>query len=730
MRANLGVAFALACALLAVPPAAQATKYYVRTAGNDAADGTTPATAWRTIGHAAAMVLPGDEAIVGGGVYPEQNLKVRLSGGPNGHIWLHGDPSGTLTGDAGAVNLNVAAGAAGFVLSARQYIDISGFTITNSANAGIYVIPGKADDGSLVASDHVTIANCTFHSNLGKAIIIRGSNNTLIYNNLVYANQRGGVSIGYKGAASTGTQIINNTFYKNIGPTGFGNAITVGGGSPAPQTIVLNNITSANHKGILVTKDPDTRDSYVGQFNLVADGYSGAARRQTTDTVGDPQFVDPDGPDNILGGAGAADDNFNLAIGLSPAIDKGSDTASALALNDASTRVDNGKDSGTVDLGYHHGNDNVTPKRLNLNTFLYVRQTGNDAASGRTPGEALRTLARAALKALPGDIVVVGPGTYLEGDIKPKKQGASEIARIVFLGDQSGIRTFDAAGPVIIDASGFRSAFRITRRNFVTVSGFRVRGAHDAGILMGPGQGIVVTDNMAFSNTGPGIQVVDGPGAFVVNNLVYANGGTGIFITGSKTGSRGVVINNNTLYANNRGGLRLGTTRFPAPGAMVVYNIFRGNRVVSPVNRPLGVRSARASLSGLTLGYNLNSDSYQGVSQPGTDIVGDPLFINPSGADGILGGVGFGDDDFHLSAITAGDIANSLALNAGLDCSSRVGLIFTGFTTQRDDARDEKVVDLGFHYFPASGCGSPAQPRCTIGVLRTPTPPPLQRCPK
>jgi parallel beta-helix repeat protein len=726
MRANLGVAFALACALLGMAPGAQAAQYFVRTSGNDAANGQTPATAWRTISRAAELLLPGDEAIVGPGVYPEQNVNIRLSGGPTGHIGFRGDPSGVLTGDpAGPVNINVAGAASAFVLAGRSYVDISGFTITNSKNAAVYIQAGKNGDGNTVGSDRNTIANCVFHSNLGKGIIIRGGSNTLIFNNLFYANAGGGVSVGFKGSPSPGTQVVNNTFYRNIGLTGFGNAISLGGGSPAPQSLVVNNITVGNHRGIVVSKDAQTSSSYVGLYNLVTDGYSGAAKRSVSDVTVDPLFTDPDGPDNVLGGPGSADDNFHLAL-ASPAVNAGSDTSGALGLNQASTRDDNGNDSGTVDLGFHYSNDTLAPDRLSVATFLYVRQTGSDSNTGRTPGEALRTITAAALRAVPGDIVVVGPGLYLEGDIKPKKQGASELARLVFLGDASGSRTLDATGDVVIDASGLRTAFRLSRRDYVTITGFRIKGAKQSGIIVGPGKAPIVTNNIVYSNPGDGIRLIDATDGQVVNNLVYANGGTGVFLGGSQSGSPRGQITNNTVYANNRGGIRLGTSKFPAPGAMVVYNIMRGNRYVLPFNRPNGFRVTKASLSGLTLGYNLNSDSYQGTAQPATDIVGDPLFIDADGADNIPGGVGAADDDFRLSAITAGDIANSLALDAGLDCSSRTGLVFTGFTAQRDSERDEKFVDLGFHYILPQACGGRA--RCTVGVLRTPIRPPLTRC--
>jgi hypothetical protein len=49
--------------------------------------------------------------------------------------------------------------------------------------------------------------------------------------------------------------------------------------------------------------------------------------------------VDPDGADNVLGGAGGADDNFHLASN-SPALDAG-DPASDYALTASATSLSN-----------------------------------------------------------------------------------------------------------------------------------------------------------------------------------------------------------------------------------------------------------------------------------------------------------------------------------------------------------------------------------------------------
>ena len=74
MRSLLGLLLVLA------GPAgtAVAADYWVKNGGNDAAPGLSPATAWATLGHAAAVVNPGDTVHVLDGSY--QGFDLRRSG--------------------------------------------------------------------------------------------------------------------------------------------------------------------------------------------------------------------------------------------------------------------------------------------------------------------------------------------------------------------------------------------------------------------------------------------------------------------------------------------------------------------------------------------------------------------------------------------------------------------------------------------------------------------------
>src|SRR4249920_581220 len=71
-------------------------------------------------------------------------------------------------------------------------------------------------------------------------------------------------------------------------------------------------------------------------------------------------------------------------------------------------------------------------------TTYYVRVGGDDGNDGLTPATALAGVRMAArMLREPGDRLIVGPGTYREGNIAPFGNGTPE-APIVLLGDSSG----------------------------------------------------------------------------------------------------------------------------------------------------------------------------------------------------------------------------------------------------------------------------------------------------
>ncbi|MEP7157786.1 MAG: right-handed parallel beta-helix repeat-containing protein [Chloroflexota bacterium] len=153
----------------------------------------------------------------------------------------------------------------------------------------------------------------------------------LIENNVIYDNVDRGIRIG----EAAGFDIINNTIYQPVG-----DAIRVEGGSA--NVHVRNNILQVG-TGTAVSLEGASTGGFRSDYNdlfatgagriaavdargftSLADWFYEFGQDQHSQT-GDPQFVDADGADGILGWEGAdhgADDDFRVLAG-SPTIDAG-----------------------------------------------------------------------------------------------------------------------------------------------------------------------------------------------------------------------------------------------------------------------------------------------------------------------------------------------------------------------------------------------------------------------
>jgi len=503
--------------------------------------------------------------------------------------------------------------------------------------------------------------------------VVRGATATLLANNLVYGNAGDGIAVGTDNLASPSTRIVNNTLSRNAGW-----GLRIGGGEVASaDALVLNNIVASNGRGgIAVARS--SACGYVAGFNLTTDPYGDATPRNDYDLRADPLFLDPTKGD------------FRLRP-ESPAIDAGSGDVGELGIG-GSTAEDGAPDRGVVDLGFHYDNSSV-PIRASVPFLpLFVRVSGSAANDGLSPAKALASITAAGLRAAAGTTIVVGPGVYLEGDIRVRPN----TGRITFAADPSGVLTGDVPGPVLVDARRKAdTGFVLLGSCRVSVRNFHVTGARTAGIQVRAGSdGAHIAHNVVFSNERRGIDVIGADDVTVFDNLVYANGTGGVSVGGS-TGSRRATIRSNTAYGNGANGIQIGTGGGASSEARVEYNLVAengGRGVQLDSNTRAGI-----SGEGYVARYNCNSDGYgAGTPRPASDLSADPLLVDPDGDDGILGGAGFRDDNFRLRQLAAGQPEQSPCVDFAPVNARSLGL--DDRTTRSDGVPDRGTLDLGYHY--------------------------------
>ncbi len=321
-------------------------------------------------------------------------------------------------------------------------------------------------------------------------------------------------------------------------------------------------------------------------------------------------------------------------------------------------------------------------------TTLYVRASGDDDASGTSPDEALKTVARAGQFLDPGVTVYVGPGSY-EGGIDIANVEATESAPIRLLADPQGARTGDAPGEVILDADGDTFAVRVSNTPFVTVDGFSITGAADdsSGIIVRSTSANVTIRNCVISNGGPadGIRLQNSNDALVFNNLIFDND-RGIRI---QNGSQGAQIINNTIADNRRGGVSI--TGANAGGvastdATVRNNVIQNSRNNVSISVDDGPPSSLPGYEG-----NFNLAFVQDLADPlntyrpedirgDDDVNEDALFIDAE------------NGDYHLADDSPARDQGTGALDPLL-----LNELFQRSTTA-DGAVDAPPVDMGYHY--------------------------------
>jgi len=102
------------------------TVYFVAPGGRDAADGRSPASAWRTLNKAMAEVRPGDTVFIAGGEY-EECLRLRATGLPDRPITIR-----SVLGDRVVLSGGINRELAGLILGLdKSYYRIDGINLRN-----------------------------------------------------------------------------------------------------------------------------------------------------------------------------------------------------------------------------------------------------------------------------------------------------------------------------------------------------------------------------------------------------------------------------------------------------------------------------------------------------------------------------------------------------------------------------------------------------------------------
>lgn len=324
---------------------------------------------------------------------------------------------------------------------------------------------------------------------------------------------------------------------------------------------------------------------------------------------------------------------------------------------------------------------------------LFVRVSGNDGNSGRTPMEALRTVARAAQLAAPGTTVIVGPGTYV-GRVDIDGIQGTQNRPVRFVADIAGTATGDRAGAVTLDAGGDIFSVRVSRTPYLTLDGFTLTGALPGSDATAAGLQVRSQSHHAdirncIVTTGglsDGIRLQNSSDALLFNNLVFDTG-RGIRIADGAQRAR--LINNTVATSRNIAVLIGGANEQgeAASGATLLNNILQPGDGRVTIRVEIGPPSA---LDGYMGNFNLSfvnglSDqlrAYQPEGIRGADDVNERArFLNVERG------------DFRL------DQTRSPAVDAGTDTIDEELLAeLFARTTDRDNRRDRPPVDLGYHY--------------------------------
>lgn len=541
---------------------AWAKQYYVHPDGDDRHPGDSHATAWRTLSHAISRVGPGDTVYVGAGRYQGQLYMNRFAGTEAAPIRFIADTTGKdLRNDGGVVELVNGSGL--LYMKDSHHVHFIGFQMrTNSGTllfndgsdgvvfedctimAGGGALHANGADGFVVrgcditANGHgvyaagatVTLTDTTIRVTNTSNSPLHGANNSTLSadrvtliggGHVVYVSGgrltltnavlAGGSRTGIHGAHSPGVTLVQCTMH-GLGEDGI---YATGGRWIIRNTIISNPgryaFFRANNAAF-----HESHGLYHGWGQALAYGFT-----PTDPLLDDPRFVN------------AGDADFRLAAG-SPAIDAGADMSAYTTVD----RLGHARPGGSGwDIGAYED--------AGLSKTIYVRTSGSDTHSGRTPARAYRTIQRAIQEATgPGYTIYVGPGVYAQALVIGTGAGAAAASGTAsqpnrLIADSAGVETGDRPGPVIISGNNRSIALGmlVSGRSHWHAEGFHFTGhgttavqVRNGGMTLAgctidvpPSYGVLMQGNAPMAVDGNVFNFADDSGHTVVMEL--RNGG-------------------------------------------------------------------------------------------------------------------------------------------------------------------------------------------------------------
>jgi len=493
---------------------------YVSLNGNDAHDGQTPETAWRTLTRAASSAAPGETVYVMPGTYAE-TMTIDIKGSEEKPVAFKTYGHGCVILD-GKDRIEH-----GIFLKGASRLLLDGFIVKNFTKSCIRVEGGN---------DLTLIENVADKAETG--ISITGAHNVAVLNNTVTRCRD-----GLRAPRVQGQLILRNNLFANI----LGSPICVGAVTNAALVSERNGFAGVDAQAQLTAwrKQFQERHPSTAEQLTLSETYSlPTGHRYSFAGIGHkpigardaPPCTDPVTIEELQAVAvfptyaivswktpfDFADAELNLRLPNGderPVSVKQEPTVKRSVLTARLGDLEPGKHYALrVDVCTENGRKGHaetafdTPSSVRGPAELHVAPNGSDRNDGRSPARPFRTLKAASYAACPGDTVLVSHGLYAES-LTLWCGGISESQRLTF-------RSTEPGKAIISPGRLAPTAIVAENLGHVVIDGFRIRSAvvNDVALRLRRARDFIFTNNICRYGC---IDARDSSGIIVRNNFFY-----------------------------------------------------------------------------------------------------------------------------------------------------------------------------------------------------------------